>query len=650
MLYKSKVARVLLKDHQTPSKCQFLRTFVDNLEIKFVRDRGLDHAVEREKDLKPVINLKNLLKLEPSKSLPVSTIVDNNETLKIPYRPIEFIRSYPSVFEEFFPGDIRVHPHVRLTPESLDLDAQEQLIFNSETVRKNAADRLLKLLMLCRANEIPLRLIDRFKWDLGLPDNYVNSLVPEFPDYFQMKQGKHGDSVLELVCWSDDMSVSVMEKMAKKVNKDYEKGMPIEFPMRFSKGFEMDKKLKKWIDEWQKLPYLSPYENASHLPPNGDMTDRWAVGVLHELLHILGPKKTERENILCLGDYLGVKPRLKRAMAHHPGIFYLSSKIGTYTVVLKEGYRRGLLVDGNPLVDMRGKYIHLMHTVKEKSKQEGGVDGSKQKVVKGGGAVKENVKPDGKELDEKMQVVDFVEDESDDDDDDEEDEEDEEEEEVKEKVKGRGASERRGSIEVSEDDEGRGRGGSRGGFNKGNEEGRGRSGSIDGRRGFNLDRQERGGNRSGRGGFSRGNGERQERGGNRSERGGFSRGNGERQERSGDRSERGGFNRGNGERQERGGNRCERGGFSRGNGERQERGGNRSERGGFNRGNGDRQERGGGEKRGERGGFKRGNEEGKESGGNRSGRRESERFEEARPRSGHGRGGGRGGIRDFGKV
>ncbi|KAB1219815.1 hypothetical protein CJ030_MR3G009457 [Morella rubra] len=55
----------------------------------------------------------------------------------------------------------------------------------------------------------------------------------------------------------------------------YEKETAITFPMQSSRGFEMDKKLKKWVDEWQKLPYISPYENASHLPPKSDESDKW---------------------------------------------------------------------------------------------------------------------------------------------------------------------------------------------------------------------------------------------------------------------------------------------------------------------------------------------------------------------------------------
>ncbi|GMH22417.1 hypothetical protein Nepgr_024260 [Nepenthes gracilis] len=361
------------------SDSQFFRTFFEEVEIKFVRDRGLDHAVEKEKNLRPMQNLKILIKSEPSKSLPLSIITQKKDDLKIPIRPIEFIRKYPSIFEEFFPGNVRIHPHVRLTQEVLSLDAEEQLIHQSDSFRRGAADRLLKLLMLCRVYEIPLKLVDRLKWDLGLPDNYIETLVPEFPDYFQVKnvmisstrsgnvRGSNED-LLELVCWNDELSVSVMENRAMKAESAYPQGSPLKFPLHFSKGFDMDEKLKKLIDVWQKLPYISPYENASHLQPKSGISDRWAVAVLHELLHILVPKKIEQDNILSLGEYLGIRSRFKRALVHHPGIFYLSSKTGTYTVVLREAYKRDVLIEKHPLMDMRNRYIHLMNSVKEAQK------------------------------------------------------------------------------------------------------------------------------------------------------------------------------------------------------------------------------------------------------------------------------------------
>lgn len=369
-----------------------LRTYVDGT-IQWVRDRGLDHAVEREKNLLPVINIKDFIKSEPSKSVPVSIITQKKEVLRIPTRPIELIRKYPSIFEEFLPGGIGIQPHVRLTSKVLELDAEEQLTYQSETCRQEAADRLVRLLMLSRVHKIPVTIIDQLKWDLGLPKDYVQSIVPDFPDYFKVvghqnfASGSGDMRALELVCWNNELATSVLQKMAAKVKPDTSKGMHnITFPMKFSNGFVMDKKFKKWVDEWQKLPYISPYENASHLSPNSDESDKWTVAILHELLHMLVTKKTEKENILCIGEYFGLRSRFKRALLHHPGIFYVSSKAGTYTVVLKEGYKRGSVIESSPLTNTRNKYLHLMNTVKEDSKttnEHGGTRQQKQEQKEG---------------------------------------------------------------------------------------------------------------------------------------------------------------------------------------------------------------------------------------------------------------------------
>ncbi|KAL4559182.1 hypothetical protein LXL04_031316 [Taraxacum kok-saghyz] len=334
--------------------------------INWVRDRGLDHAVEKERDLKPMIEVKNLIISEPSKSLPLSIISDKRTSLGIPIRSIDFIRKYPSVFEEFLPGGIGIHPHIKLTPEILALDAEEQLLFERETQKQDVADRLLKLLMIARINKIPLSVIDRLKWDLGLPNDYTQTIVPQFPDYFQVDSS--GDE-LELVCWSDKLASSVMERKSTA-----------SFPLQYSRGFELDKKFKKWVDDWQKLPYISPYENAFHLQAKSDESDRWTVAILHEILHILVPKKTEKDNLLFLGEYLGLRSRFKKALLQHPGIFYVSSKLHTHTVVLREAYKRDLLISKpqHPLMALRSNYIHLMYTVKDQNKSKNAEAGTKK--------------------------------------------------------------------------------------------------------------------------------------------------------------------------------------------------------------------------------------------------------------------------------
>ncbi|KZV18983.1 protein ROOT PRIMORDIUM DEFECTIVE 1-like [Dorcoceras hygrometricum] len=68
--------------------------------------------------------------------------------------------------------------------------------------------------MIAKVNKIPIFLLERLKWELGLPQDYEMSVVPEFPDYFRVIDGgRLGENwkMLELVCWSDEFSVSEME-------------------------------------------------------------------------------------------------------------------------------------------------------------------------------------------------------------------------------------------------------------------------------------------------------------------------------------------------------------------------------------------------------------------------------------------------------
>ncbi|KAL0422247.1 UNVERIFIED_CONTAM: protein WHAT'S THIS FACTOR 1, chloroplastic [Sesamum latifolium] len=348
------------------------RTFI-NARIKWVRDPYLDTAVEREKNLKPLLSLKSLILSQPSQTLSLSTISPLKPQLHLPTAAEKFIREYPLIFKIFLPPNrSNSLPHVKLTPKLLSLHHDEMLILSMSRYRKDVAERLAKLLMLTRAGKLPLYLIDMFKYDLGLPHDYLLTLLLEFPDYFQICdmgfRNSHGDVVfgLELVSWRDELAVSEMEKRARREGGS---GTRIKCWMNLPRGFDLQKRVLEWVDEWQNLPYISPYESAFHLAPNSDQAEKWAVGVIHELLSLLVSKKTERENVFCLGEFWGFEQvRFKKALVHFPGIFYVSNKIRTQTVVLREAYRKNLLLEKHPLMVMRNRYISLMNLVLRRGK------------------------------------------------------------------------------------------------------------------------------------------------------------------------------------------------------------------------------------------------------------------------------------------
>ncbi|EXB29035.1 hypothetical protein L484_018452 [Morus notabilis] len=335
------------------------RTFVD-AKVKWVRDPYLDFVVEREKDLFQAISFKNQILSDPSKSLPLSlaSILKPHFHLSIPSS--KFFQKYPSFFTLFQPSP-GLPPRVKLTRRALSLHYEESAAFDS--LRKDAVRRLSRLLMIAGGGRLPLRLVEQLRWDFGLPHDFVASLLSDFPDYFHVcevpntSDGKP-ELALEIVSWRKDLAVSELEKRSSS-SSDSKR---IAFPMSFPRGFDLVKKVKDWVEKWQLLPYISPYENGFHLPPGSDQAEKWTVAVLHELLWLTVSKKTERENLLVLGEWLGFGSRMfKKALVHHPGIFYVSNKIRTQTVVLREAYRKDFLVEKHPLMAMRYRHIHLLN-------------------------------------------------------------------------------------------------------------------------------------------------------------------------------------------------------------------------------------------------------------------------------------------------
>ncbi|KAF0902698.1 hypothetical protein E2562_018322 [Oryza meyeriana var. granulata] len=367
--------------------------------VPWVRDRALDHVVERERHLVPFLLAKDALlsATPPPHAVPLHSMPS---TIPFPFRPLRFLRLYPSAFA-LSPHPVAVSP----TPRLAALHATEAQVLDS--TRPDAADRLLRLLMLAPARALPLHLVARLRLDLGLAPDFPRSLLPNYPDYFALS----GDgALLELVCYRKDLAVSAMQSYAQRTG-GYKVGDAVAFPLSFPRGFELDKKVRKWLDDWQRLPYISPYEDGSHLTPRSDITEKRTVAALHEALSLTVGKKMEKELLVKLGEALRLPPGFRKVIAKHPGIFYLSHKLRKQTVVLRESFRRHMLVDKHPMMGIRYQYLHLMHMGQEEAGKRKGKD---QKTVRSEQMIGEEFGAEG----------DNVEDEEEYDDDDDEEEED----------------------------------------------------------------------------------------------------------------------------------------------------------------------------------------------------------------------------------
>ncbi|XP_050228128.1 protein WHAT'S THIS FACTOR 9, mitochondrial [Mercurialis annua] len=336
------------------------------VRLKWVKNRGLDHIIDRETDLKAACLLKDAIKRSPTGFLTAKSVADWQKLLGLTVPVLRFLRRYPTLFNEFPHARYANLPCFRLTDTALLLDSQEQSIHhNYET---DTVERLSRLLMMMKTRTVPLKSLHPLKWDLGLPDNFERILIPKHTDNFQFVKASNGVSCLRLVKWQEDFAVSTLQQNNenKEIGNEYQKfkrgQTTLAFPMSFPRGYGAQKKVRAWMEEFQKLPYISPYEDSRQIDPDSELMEKRVVGVLHELLSLTIHKKTKRNYLRSIREELILPHKFTRWFTRYPGIFYLSLKCKTTTVALREGYQRGKLVNPHPLARLRDKFYHVMRT------------------------------------------------------------------------------------------------------------------------------------------------------------------------------------------------------------------------------------------------------------------------------------------------
>ncbi|PWA99143.1 ubiquitin carboxyl-terminal hydrolase family protein [Artemisia annua] len=201
---------------------------------------------------------------------------------------------------------------------------------------------------MCRSRRLKVEYVHMLRWDLGFSYDYDKVLSSKYSDMLEVVKDENGVRFFKLVKWVDERF------------KRGENGLG--FELSFPRGYGAQKKVKLWMDEFKKVPYVSPYEDSSSIDPDSELMEKRVVGVLHELLSLTVYKKTKRNYIRNLADELNIPFRFTRIFTRYPGIFYLSLKCKTTSVMLKEGYRKGKLVNPCDIAKYRGKFHYVMRT------------------------------------------------------------------------------------------------------------------------------------------------------------------------------------------------------------------------------------------------------------------------------------------------
>ncbi|GMH20092.1 hypothetical protein Nepgr_021933 [Nepenthes gracilis] len=343
---------------------------IARVRLKWVKNKSIDHIIDKETDVKAAILLKDAIKRSPTGFITSRSVSDSQKLLGLTVPVLRFLRRYPTLFHEFPHSRYPNLPCFRLTDTASLLDNQEQLIHS--TYESDMVERLCRVLMMMKSRALPLQSIHPLKWDLGLPDNFDKWVVEKYPDHFRVVKGSNGLPCLSLVKWCEEYAVSALQKKSEISSelggscseyRQFKQGqIGLAFPLSFPRGYGAQKKVKAWMEEFQKLPYISPYEDSRGIDPKSELMEKRIVGVLHEFLSLTIHKKTKRNYLRSMREELNLPHKFTRIFTRYPGIFYLSLKCKTTTVTLKEGYRSGRLVDPHPLALAREKFFHVMRT------------------------------------------------------------------------------------------------------------------------------------------------------------------------------------------------------------------------------------------------------------------------------------------------
>jgi hypothetical protein len=333
--------------------------------MKWKQDRFFDsiESIHKSIELRPLIALKNCIVSAAPEDycIPISAVSKKGLELGIPIKVARFLRQYPSVFEEFIGPKYNL-PWFRLTQKAIELDKEEREVYSK--CKLDLIERLRKLILMTVGEKkvLPFKIIQGMKWYLGLPDEFLRDPERNLDGYFKIVDMEEG---LKGLAFESEGKIerifSVMQKnaMGRGVYSGGEMEV-IAFPLFPSKGLRLKTKISDWLDGFQRLPYLSPYEDFSGFNSDSDLVEKRVVGILHELLSLFVEHAAERKKLLCLRKYLGLPQKVHKAFERHPHMFYLSFRNKTCTAILKEAYCDKSAIDAHPLAKVRKKYINLM--------------------------------------------------------------------------------------------------------------------------------------------------------------------------------------------------------------------------------------------------------------------------------------------------
>lgn len=312
------------------------------------KDPDLESALSHNRRWIVNNQIKNIILRYPDQIVPVNFLKKKFKTLDLQGKALNWLNKYPCCFEVFQQNG---EHYCRLTKRMMFLVEEEESV--KEGQEPVFAQRLAKILMMSLNKRLNVVKLDELKRSLGFPDDYLLRLVPKHPDIFRVvnHSGRKSALEVELVSWKPELAISHIEISARKQN--IEPCFSCSLPLTWIKSWEK-------FNEFNSTPYVSPYADPIGLVEGSKENEKRTVALVHELLSLTLWKKM---SIVKLGHFrreFALPEKLNVLLLQHPGIFYVSNKYKSYTVLLREGYSGSELIHKDPLVTVKDKFGELM--------------------------------------------------------------------------------------------------------------------------------------------------------------------------------------------------------------------------------------------------------------------------------------------------
>ncbi|WJZ92988.1 hypothetical protein VitviT2T_011954 [Vitis vinifera] len=324
------------------------------------RDSQLDKLTANLKRLATVLQLQHLISKRRGPHVSVQIMSRWKNIVGLNVDMGQLLRKYPHIFE-VFTHPVKRNQCCRVSRRMEDLMLQEEAAVKE--CELEAVRRLKKLLMMSVSGTLRVHALWLIRRELGLPESFRDSIIAKYYDDFKLVDLE----TVELVGRDEDLGVAQVEIWREREYREKwlsEFETKYAFPINLPTGFKIESGFREKLKNWQRLQYLKPYERKEVVRVRTcggiERFEKRAVGILHELLSLTTEKMVEVERLSHFWRDFCMEVNVRELLLKHPGIFYISTRGNTQMVFLREAYRRGCLIEPNPVYVVRRKMLDLL--------------------------------------------------------------------------------------------------------------------------------------------------------------------------------------------------------------------------------------------------------------------------------------------------